>query len=456
MKSVDLQKQQEVIQHKLDDYRLFNTELKCKIGQLSSYYTYVQTENQMNKNMIIVKKKINWLALGYFRSACRHNPRIALYWNVLGVTEMRLGNFKKAEKRFLKSLEVAKNTDALDNLHELRNYIQLHLAVRSYYPSNNISTNGKIEHKIIKINKVTMKEISDVDSAVFNEPFIIRNGLFLFGWNKTRFIYDELINRYSKEKVDFYPHNMREENVRPYFRSLIEASSQLYEGPKDIYYEVDVSESGTYIQWNMNHDVWKEFVMDQNLSMPSYFDNDDIWTKKCFKSTEIRSKFHIFTHWKMMLIGDKGAGMFLHKDTLRTSSWQGQLMGRKRWHICSNSESEYLYHKAGIVSAFSPDYSTYPLFKNATCYLFTLQPGDILYYPYDYWHETLVLDTPTVSISGSIVSTKNHIEVATELDRECKGGNRIFGYDKDLCSALNECFNKWGEIIPPSPEIEEL
>jgi uncharacterized membrane protein YkvA (DUF1232 family) len=52
MKSVDLQKQQEVMQHKLDDYRLFNTELKCKIEQLSSYYTYVQTKNQMNKNMI--------------------------------------------------------------------------------------------------------------------------------------------------------------------------------------------------------------------------------------------------------------------------------------------------------------------------------------------------------------------------------------------------------------------
>ena len=89
-----------------------------------------------------------------------------------------------------------------------------------------------------------------------------------------------------------------------------------------------------------------------------------------------------------------------------------------------------------------------------------MHPGDLLYYPHDYWHETLVLDTPTVSISGSIVSTKNHIEVATELDRECKGSNRIFGYDKDLCSALNECFNKWGESlqenIPSSSEIEEL
>ena len=27
-------------------------------------------------------------------------------------------------------------------------------------------------------------------------------------------------------------------------------------------------------------------------------------------------------------------GMFLHADTLRTSSWQMQIRGRKRWHLC--------------------------------------------------------------------------------------------------------------------------
>ena len=27
-------------------------------------------------------------------------------------------------------------------------------------------------------------------------------------------------------------------------------------------------------------------------------------------------------------------GMFLHADTLRTSSWQMQVRGRKRWHLC--------------------------------------------------------------------------------------------------------------------------
>ena len=27
-------------------------------------------------------------------------------------------------------------------------------------------------------------------------------------------------------------------------------------------------------------------------------------------------------------------GMFLHADTLRTSGWQMQIRGRKRWHLC--------------------------------------------------------------------------------------------------------------------------
>ena len=37
----------------------------------------------------------------------------------------------------------------------------------------------------------------------------------------------------------------------------------------------------------------------------------------------------------LIMGGGQGAGMFLHADTLRTSSWQLQIRGRKKWHLCN-------------------------------------------------------------------------------------------------------------------------
>ena len=36
--------------------------------------------------------------------------------------------------------------------------------------------------------------------------------------------------------------------------------------------------------------------------------------------------------------------MFFHRDTLLTSSWQVQLVGAKKWHVCAPSQEPYLYH----------------------------------------------------------------------------------------------------------------
>ena len=54
----------------------------------------------------------------------------------------------------------------------------------------------------------------------------------------------------------------------------------------------------------------------------------------CFDSLEAGNQtanFELETHWRMLIVGGGvGAGMFLHADTLRTSSWQLQIRGRKR------------------------------------------------------------------------------------------------------------------------------
>lgn len=72
----------------------------------------------------------------------------------------------------------------------------------------------------------------------------------------------------------------------------------------------------------------------------------------------------------------QGAGMFNHQDVLRTASFQAQLFGSKRWHLCSPSQSRFLY-AAGTLDAFDPDYDKYPLYEQARCFEDVVDAGEV-------------------------------------------------------------------------------
>lgn len=73
--------------------------------------------------------------------------------------------------------------------------------------------------------------------------------------------------------------------------------------------------------------------------------------------------------------------MFNHKDILRTASWQLQVAGAKRWHLCDGSTQDHHMYHAGDVDAFAPNYTAYPRFREATCFLDTVRAGEAVYYP---------------------------------------------------------------------------
>ena len=52
----------------------------------------------------------------------------------------------------------------------------------------------------------------------------------------------------------------------------------------------------------------------------------------CARSA-IAEEYHLKTHWKIILVGARGAGMFNHSDSLLTSSWHAHLMGSKWWCV---------------------------------------------------------------------------------------------------------------------------
>ena len=178
------------------------------------------------------------------------------------------------------------------------------------------------------------------------------------------------------------------------------------------------------------------------------YSSDDDWINDCFdKEDDInKDNFLIRTHWRMMLIGQKGAGMFNHKDTLQSSSFQTQVAGRKRWHICHDRESKYLY-KAGMVNGFAPDYDKYPEALKATCFDQIVGTGEMIYYPKNYWHQTRNLDDVTISVSGTLVTQENTAGITKEFRRECDTTQRvrIFQPETRLCEGLEKCFKIWRE-----------
>lgn len=155
---------------------------------------------------------------------------------------------------------------------------------------------------------------------------------------------------------------------------------------------------------------------------------------------------------------DEGAGMFLHRDALRIPSFQMQVYGKKLWHLCPGSVSQKLkkkkesYNKdksinassvreytenvyyvntatdsfheeedGSEVSLFSPDYTNYPLLSSAECYEAIISPGDLIYYPQGYYHQTHCPGKdPCVSLSGSLLFPHNIPRFIGELMRECR------------------------------------
>ena len=157
---------------------------------------------------------------------------------------------------------------------------------------------------------------------------------------------------------------------------------------------------GRYMMYNIGLSEWDALMRVANHPhIPKLFMPDNDWLTSCFHSLESAYRFMSSTHWRMLTIGTKGAGMFNHKDTLRTSSWHGQITGRKRWHICS-SEYDNEIERAGLVDFFNPDYQSYPAYKKVKCMDSILESGDVLYYPKDYWHQTENLDQINVGVTG--------------------------------------------------------
>ena len=218
------------------------------------------------------------------------------------------------------------------------------------------------------------------------------------------------------------------------------------------------------------------------------------------ESDDMTASFVAMLRWWVVYAGFAGAGMFPHIDRHRTAAWQLQLSGAKRWRLCApGAASEHAFYSprdpsghartsAGVgfmagadaeaaavrelsdldgTRAFAVDYARRPLFRAARCYDDVVHAGEAVYYPPDWWHETVnvVSDTAahisaweyaaaappplSIAISGLIVNEVSAALVERQLEWECFHGAIDTCSLPDMCRALrSRCFTRWRELYP--------
>ena len=385
-----------------------------------------------------------WDSIRMFKKLVSSIPHNAEYWNNLGVTQMRASVYHSAEVSMRESLKQNPSySEAQENLEVLQAYLPSQLP---HPPSR------EQRHSRRSMKRIDAKELyANPDYAEYaagKRPFILTGGMdgaiALTKWDLPYFI-----QLFPTAYMDHYPQNMFVESVKPRFVPIGEAFEDLEMAAsnRSTFYK---NKPGVYIQWNLDFPSWHR-LMDHDVSqLPKLFREDDEWMDRCFSSDQARSDWQRGTHWRMLLIGSQGSGMFGHKDNLRTSSWQVQVSGYKRWHICSPSQDGNMY-TAGDVDAFSPDYQKWPKFKSANCIDDVAAPGEMLFYPKDYWHQTEVWPgedgRPSISVTGTAVDANNYESVREELLKECHDGQPRISLTKQVCKDLEEkCFPLWAKM----------
>lgn len=421
-----------------------------------------------------IRQNDNSRALASFRTAVRLDNSSYLYWNDLGVTEMRLGQLQKAYERFQRAYALRPDFEVTQkNINDLEDYLSTNPNITEKrikeikQPSPHYKTYPKNQrHGIKPLPTYTAEEFSelllnlqsdDQYLQLLSKPFLIRNYVNI-NQNQLNYIsFSSLQSNYENVRIDFYPHNMLQEQTHPFFKPIDQAFEQFIE-PSEAYVNVDISLPGSYIQWNLLPKHFRKILKDLNISLPYLFEDDFLLEENpnCLKSHRetLLPLFYLNTHWKMFLIGEEGAGMFNHQDTLLSPTWQLLLTGIKQWHLCSNSQTAYLY-KPGDVNLFHPNYEDYPNILKIKCFQFNQTKGDLLYYPGNYWHQTMNFETPTIGMTGTFITKASVKELIRELRKECDGANRLFAKDQVLCSQLSTCFQSWQDILSTAGLFEE-
>jgi hypothetical protein len=115
-----------------------------------------------------------------------------------------------------------------------------------------------------------------------------------------------------------------------------------------------------------------------------------------------------------ILMGPGNSQMGLHYDFLESHAYLAQIAGRKRCTLFSPEDSAALYD--GRVDVETPDFQKFPLLHHATAYECTLEPGELLFMPYRWWHHVVGLEK-SITVNYNFFNRVNFGPYLTHLLR---------------------------------------
>ena len=265
---------------------------------------------------------------------------------------------------------------------------------------------------------------------------------------------DYLLGKIPNEWVDFYPRNMYKLGSKPYVQPYSEALPR---------FRQDTGYS-KYMQMRLSLQGWETLLPDLKALPPEFWTEAE-WIDSCMshdngtRDHDAIDNFFRVNQWNFLLIGEKGTGIFFHKDHLAAASWQANIVGRKRWVVCPYDQNYLLSEE---LFTLKPDYNTEQgkKFAKAFCGEVTVQPGEIIYYPSYWWHQTQCLDSPTVGMTGLMVGveedrrdlrfTKVHEQFKFDLEFKCKKCWKMDGSGSTERSCDDISLQWPGAAPPPS------
>ncbi len=382
----------------------------------------------------LVQENMSTDSLAFFRTAVRMCPGSGYYLQRLGEIEFSVGLYDLASKRFQKALTLDGSDKFALESYMVKPQLQFHRADHSE------KDDGKFfpplpEHSI----EVVMNHGL---STFFDHPFVIRKAFEPSTFDKFSDL-TLLKTIYGAEFVEFYPQNMQIKPTKVYHVNLDKALSY-FDYPDGAYVSSDVSEVGAYIQWNINSSHFDRIMesQDQRINLGPLdtlknqlqeFINEvtgSFQTETDISEALIES-FARRSHWYMMLIGEENSGMFMHNDNLPVGSWQMELTGNKKWVICSSDNKMNI---DGQRTCSDQESMNGVCLDKESCGQAVVFPGDILYYPPQFWHQTTCLSKPTISLSGTVVTETRRLLDA--IRDECKHNIYGYGFDVEFCRII--------------------
>ena len=261
----------------------------------------------------------------------------------------------------------------------------------------------------LPLPRLTASQLADRSSVHAEHPFILLadNASAASGWTRSRlsttFWASLLSSSWPEATAEFWLHGPSPSNPFPEIQRMATAARQL------------ASQPHAYLLVQLPPQRWRRLARfsDAAVSPPSRVS----WS--CLGSARLEAEWHLKSHWSQLLAGRTGAGMANHTDSLRAGAWHLQLAGRKRWRLSAYSGADG-----------SP---------REVVYEAVLNPGEQLFYPPDWAHETQCLDAPTVSVTESIVpraARRFYEQVQADCASQSHASLHLSG---ELCDAWERC-----------------